>query len=124
MDTSLERSEQQLSDLNRAVDVAVQIYKDMWIDFIFEYDRTNGDGDKRDDRAAEYMERVVTERYEEFRAAMIALLPFVPPMQPNGGVGDHIVFEVSGYPVPERLKKGAANWRLLAAQYPSTGEPA
>lgn len=124
MDTSEALSEEQLSELNRAVEVAVKIYKDMWIDFIFEYDRTNGDGDDRDDRAAEYMERVVTERYEEFRAAMTALLPFVPPLQQNAGVGDYTVFEVDGYPVPERLKKGASNWRLLAAQYPTTGEPA
>jgi len=124
MDASEELSEQQLSELNRAVDVASQIYKDMWIEFVFEYDRTNGDGDEREDRAAEFMERVVTERYEELRTAMTALLPFLPPMQPNGGVGDYTVFEVDGYPVPERLQKGAVNWRLLAAQYPKACEPA
>jgi hypothetical protein len=97
----------------------------MWIDFVFEYDRGNADGDDRDDRAAAYMETVVAERYEELRTAMTDLLLFLPALQPNGGVGgDYTVFEVDGYQPPQHLQKGESTWRLLAAQYPSCGVPA
>lgn len=122
MDTSDELSEQQLSELNRAVDMAMKIFKDVWLEFVFEYDRGNADGDERDERADTYLETVVAEKYDELRAIMINLLPWVPPLRPNA-TGDYSVLEFDGYQPPPHLRKGAVNWRLLAAQSPN-GEPA
>jgi len=124
MDVSEELSEEELTKLNRAVDVAMNIYKDMWIQFVFEYDRTNGDGDEREDRACAFMETLVAERYEDLRIAATNLIPWLPPMQPATEGGDYNVFEVDGYQPPQHLRKGATNWRLLASQYPATGAPA
>jgi len=45
-------------------------------------------------------------------------------MQASAERSDYTVFEVNGYPKPQHLQKGAPNWKLLAAQFPTTGEPA
>merc|ERR1712054_14848 len=124
-DSSEQLSAEELASLDKAVESALQMYKDMWIEYIFEYDRDNkGDSDDREKRADEYMEKIVAERYEQLREAMTSLLPFLPPMTAAGGDMDYVVFEVDGKPYPKHLEKGSPSWMLLAAQHPSTGLPA
>lgn len=119
-----EFSAEELEKLDASVDAAMKVYKDMWIEFVFEYDRTNGNGEDREQRASDLMEKRVAERYEELRAVATNLLPFLPAMRPAEEGSDYNVFEVEPRKTPEHLKEGAVNWRLLASQYPSTGAPA
>lgn len=122
MDTDQELSEQQLWKLNRAVDAAMKLFKDMWIEFVFEYDRGNADGDERDERADAWLETVVATRYEELRATMTNLLPWLPRLLPSDEGSEYSVIEFDGQQ-PQHLQKDGANWRLLGAQY-KDGRPA
>jgi len=98
-------------DLNGAVEEAMRIFKEVLFDHALERDHGNQDGEKREDRASEWMETMVAEEgYEQMKDAMLDLLPFLGPMQPKTKECDYQVVETQGHQPPRHLEKGKPAW--------------
>lgn len=93
-----------------AVEEAMRIFNEVLYDHALERDHGKQDGEKREDRASEWMEDMVAESgYDEMKDAMLALLPFVGSMKKAKGSDYHVV-ESSGFQPPRHLDKGKPAW--------------
>jgi len=94
--------------LDSAVEAARCMFTEAWVAFAIERDSQPGKGDEaeREDYASKASELMVAERYEEMKVALLNLLPWLGPMQPDGQGKNYQVVEFSGCHPPRHLKKG------------------
>lgn len=104
--------------LDSAIEAAVQIFKEAWLDFAFE--RAVGDAAKaehNEDRAAEVSEQRLAKRYDEIKAGLLDLLPFVGSLESCDDRENYHVVEFHGRSPPRRILKGKELDEAVKAKY-------
>jgi hypothetical protein len=88
--------------LDRAVEVAIGLYKELWSLYALEAECGPGDEDERDDRASNVCEKWSADNFEAMSRAVIGLLPWVGDLRPPVG-SDYDVLSFHGVKPPPRL---------------------
>lgn len=92
--------------LVRAKTEVRRIFRDIWIAFAIERDSTKGDEVAKSEAACKMAEKMATERYEELKEALLALLPWVgepKPARPTAEGRNYNVIEYEGKTLPKHL---------------------
>jgi len=102
------RKQDEENGLDSAVNKAVRLFSEHWVAFAIKRDASNADEVERDGRACQLGERMAAEKYEELKAAMLDLLPWVGPMKPATSTiqgRSYDVIEFEGKEPPSHIKK-------------------
>jgi len=97
---------------DNAVEVGMQVFKNAWLEFVFERDRGHGNGEHREDRASCFQEKQIAEEYGELKTTLLNLLPWVGTLE---ACGNYHALERHGYKPPHHLEKGETHYNLLGA---------
>jgi hypothetical protein len=101
-----------LDAFESAVEAALSIFREAYISFTLEQDIGEADEDTKTDRAAAKREAEMVDEYEDTKAALLNLLPWLPTMKRNGKCGDYHVIEFQGYKPPDHLADGVTELKM------------
>jgi hypothetical protein len=101
------------NERDKAIHVALSIFKEAWVAFAIDRDIGNADRETREDNAAAKREAALNTDYRKIKAAVLKLLPWIGGLRPGGSKQcEYQVVEFKGQKTPAHLEGRIAHMKM------------